>query len=133
MGRDCVPNYKSPVTTVEILFQNGIQLVIDSHPIVYEVFTPWGILLKFLLLYTLSKASTLKKCIQTKQFIRRKKTFKTFSLNEDIIVKCSKSLQFISKTETQAQRKHRRCSDWLGKLSKLGRCQYLPSYWLMHS
>ncbi len=31
LGRDCFPNYKSPVSTVEKLNQNGIPLVIDSH------------------------------------------------------------------------------------------------------
>ncbi len=31
LGRDYVPSYNNPVSTVEILYQNGIQLVIDSH------------------------------------------------------------------------------------------------------
>ncbi len=55
--------------------------------------------------------------IQTKQFIRRK-IFKKVPLNEAAIVKCSKLLQFIPKTETQAQTKRRRSTDWLAKQSK---------------
>ncbi len=31
LGRECVPKYMSSFSTVEILYQNGIQLVIDSH------------------------------------------------------------------------------------------------------
>ncbi len=46
------------------------------------------------------------------------KIFKKVSLNEAVIVKCSKLLQFIPKTETQVQTKRRRFIDWLAKQSK---------------